>query len=69
VADKREEQVLLQVRNGATDVWTTEVLFDRSGVMYLANGCKSFCRMHQNLGQALPLIQLRRQVHAHRQRL
>jgi hypothetical protein len=35
------------VRDGATGVWTTEVLFGRSGMMYLTSDRKRFCRVHQ----------------------
>jgi hypothetical protein len=48
VVDNQEEHVLLRVRHGATGAWTVEVLFDRSGTMYLASGWRGFCRIHQS---------------------
>jgi hypothetical protein len=47
VVDDRHEQVLLRVRGGAIDMWTTEVLFDCSSMMYLASGWRRFCRVHE----------------------
>jgi hypothetical protein len=47
VVTNQEEQVLLRVRRGAIGAWTVEVLFDRSGTMYLASGWRRFCRIHQ----------------------
>jgi hypothetical protein len=47
VVDDQEEQVLLWVRGGTTGLWTSEVIFDRFGEMYLASGWKRFCHMHQ----------------------
>jgi hypothetical protein len=44
VADEREEQVLLRVCGG---MWTAEVPFNRSGVIYLASGWKRFYCVHQ----------------------
>jgi hypothetical protein len=38
----RTNQVLLQVRGGATGYWTAEVFFDRTGTLYLASGWRRF---------------------------
>jgi hypothetical protein len=46
MVDDQEEQVLLRVCDVVTGLWTSEVLFDRFGKMYLANGWKRFCHMH-----------------------
>jgi hypothetical protein len=46
VVDVRTNQVVLRVRSGATGIWHTEFLFDRSGSPYLANGWRRFCQRH-----------------------
>jgi hypothetical protein len=35
------------VRGGAIGVWTADVLFDLSSMMYLASGWRRFCCVHQ----------------------
>jgi hypothetical protein len=42
VVDGTEDHVLLR-----SSYWTVEVLFDQFGEMYLANGWKWFCRVHE----------------------
>jgi hypothetical protein len=42
----RTNQVLLRVRGGATSIWPTELLFNRTGMLYLANGWWRFCQRH-----------------------
>jgi hypothetical protein len=32
---------------GATDIWTAELLFDRTGTPYLASGWRRFCQRHK----------------------
>jgi hypothetical protein len=34
------------VRGGATGIWPTELLFDRTGTPYLASGWRRFCQGH-----------------------
>jgi hypothetical protein len=46
MVDVRTNQVLLRVRGGAAGLWTTEVLFDRTGTPYLASGWRRFCQRH-----------------------
>jgi hypothetical protein len=47
MVDVRTNQVLLQVRGGAAGLWAGEVLFDRSGMPYLASGWKRFYQRHE----------------------
>jgi hypothetical protein len=47
VVEDWHEQVLLRVHGGATGVWTAEVLFNRTGTMYLASGWRRFFRVHE----------------------
>jgi hypothetical protein len=35
------------VRGGATDLWTAELLFYRTGTPYMANGWRRFCQRHE----------------------
>jgi hypothetical protein len=44
--DVRINQVLLRVRGGATGLWPTELLFDRTGTPYLASRWRRFCQRH-----------------------
>jgi hypothetical protein len=46
VVDVRTNQVMLWVHGGATGIWLTELLFDRTGIPYLANGWMRFCQRH-----------------------
>jgi hypothetical protein len=46
VVDVRTNQVVLWVRGGATGIWPTELLFDRTGTSYLASGWRRFCQRH-----------------------
>jgi hypothetical protein len=34
---------MLRVRGGATGIWPAELLFDRTGTLYLASGWRRFC--------------------------
>jgi hypothetical protein len=34
------------VRGGATGIWPTELLYDRTGMPYLASGWRRFCQQH-----------------------
>jgi hypothetical protein len=34
------------VRGGATGIWPTELLFDRTSMPYLASGWRRFCQWH-----------------------
>jgi hypothetical protein len=43
VVDVRTNQVVLRVRGGATGIWHTELLFDRTDTLYLASGWRRFC--------------------------
>jgi hypothetical protein len=47
VVDIKTNQVVLRVRGGATGLWTVELLFDRTGTPYLANGWRRFCQRHE----------------------
>jgi hypothetical protein len=47
VVDIKTNQVVLRVRGGATGLWTVELLFDRIGTLYLANGWRRFCQHHE----------------------
>jgi hypothetical protein len=38
---------VLRVHSGATGLWTVELLFDRTGTPYLANGWRRFCQRHE----------------------
>jgi hypothetical protein len=42
----RMNQVMLRVHGGATGIWPTELLFDRSDTPYLASGWRMFCQQH-----------------------
>jgi hypothetical protein len=46
VVDVRTNQVVLQVHCSATDIWPTELLFDRTGTPYLASRWRRFCQWH-----------------------
>jgi hypothetical protein len=46
VVDVRTNQVVLRVRGGATGIWPTELLFDRTGMPYLASGWRRFRQRH-----------------------
>jgi hypothetical protein len=46
VVDVKTNQVLLRVRGGATGYWTAEVLFNCTGMPYLASGWRRFCGKH-----------------------
>jgi hypothetical protein len=45
--EETTNQILLCVRGGTTGYWNAAVLFDRFSEMYLANGWKRFCRVHE----------------------
>jgi hypothetical protein len=47
IVDVKTNQVVLRVRGGATSLWTVELLFDRTGTLYLANGWRRFCQHHE----------------------
>jgi hypothetical protein len=47
VVDVKTNQFVLWVRGGATGLWTVELLFDRTGTPYLANGWRRFCQRHE----------------------
>jgi hypothetical protein len=47
IVNVRTNQVLLRVRGGATGLWTTELLFGRTGTPYLASGWRRFCQRHE----------------------
>jgi hypothetical protein len=46
VVDVRTNQVVLRVRGGATGIWPTELLYNRTGTPYLASGWRRFCQRH-----------------------
>jgi hypothetical protein len=35
------------VSGGATSLWSTEILFDRTGTPYLVSGWRRFCQRHE----------------------
>jgi hypothetical protein len=46
VVDVRTNQVVMRVRDSATSIWPTELLFDCIGTSYLASGWRRFCQRH-----------------------
>jgi hypothetical protein len=44
--DVRMNQVVLRVHGGATGIWPTKLLFNRTGTPYLASGWRWFCQRH-----------------------
>jgi hypothetical protein len=46
MVDVRTNQVVLRVRGGATGIWPTDLLYDRTGTPYLASGWRRFCQRH-----------------------
>jgi hypothetical protein len=46
VVDVRTNQVVPRVHGGATGIWPTELLFDRTGTPYLASRWRRFCQRH-----------------------
>jgi hypothetical protein len=47
VVDVKTNQVVLRARGDAPGLWTVELLFDRTGTPYLANGWRRFCQRHE----------------------
>jgi hypothetical protein len=46
VVNVRTNQVVLRVRGGATGMWPMKLLFDHTGMPYLASGWRRFCQRH-----------------------
>jgi hypothetical protein len=44
------------VRGGATSIWPTELLFDRTGTPYLASGWRRFCQRHDIMANNLLVL-------------
>jgi hypothetical protein len=40
-------QVMLRMRDGATGLWTVELLIDRIDTPFLASGWRRFCQRHE----------------------